>query len=349
MPIDHDMQSMVNEVRNASDLYRPSRFWDLLGGENEQMLSQHGMENLKRTVGQNYFNWLVLHPRNAQLRNVCRDWRAHPTLAPFLNSMEPLDFLHSAVGLEMGITRIGWREEFLYKLFVGMLWELACREDRSGLSQHLEEPLIGNPIRIRRKGKLISQDLANSIREYSTLLEAQPDLQSVPKRVAELGAGYGRLAYVMLQDPGTQYLVFDIPPALAVSQWYLSQVFEREPIFRFRHIESFASIEGELSRSRIAFFTANQLELFPSGYFDVFASISTLPEMTARQVTNYLKIIADTTRRLVYIKQWKSWTNPADAFAFDQRDIRLGGGFAKVIERDDRVQDAFYESVWVRQ
>jgi hypothetical protein len=71
--------------------------------------------------------------------------------------------------------------------------------------------------------------------------------------------------------------------------------------------------------------------------------------MTARQVTNYLKIIADTTRRLVYIKQWKSWTNPADAFAFDQRDIRLGGGFAKVIERDDRVQDAFYESVWVRQ
>jgi hypothetical protein len=184
------------------------------------MLSQHGMENLKRTVGQNYFNWLVLHPRNAQLRNVFRDWRAHPTLAPFLNSMEPLGFLHSAVGLEMGLTRIGWREEFLYKLFVGMLLELARREDRSGLSPHLEEPLIGNPIRIRRKGKLISQDLANSIREYGTLLQAQPDLRSVPKKVAELGAGYGRLAYVMLQDPGTQYLVFDIPPALAVSQWY---------------------------------------------------------------------------------------------------------------------------------
>ena len=349
MSIGHDLQPMVDEVRNASDLYRPSRFWEQLGGENEQMLSRHGMENFKRTVGQNYFNWLVIHPKNAQLRNVFRDWRAHPTLAPLFNTMEPLDFLHSAVGLERNISRIGWREAFLYKLFVGMLWELACREDRSGLSQRLQEPAIGNPIRIWRRGKLISQDLANSIREYSTLLQVQPDLRSAPKKVGELGAGYGRLAYVMLQDPGTRYLVFDIPPALAVSQWYLSQVFEGEPIFRFRHVESFASIEGELSRARIAFFTPNQLELFPSGYFDVFASISTLPEMTARQVNNYLRIVADTTRRLVYIKQWKSWTNPDDAFAFDQRDIRLAGGFSKILERDDPVQDAFFESVWSRQ
>lgn len=349
MPFHHDMNQMVHEVRNSSDLYRPSRFWELLGQQNQEMLSEHGMENFKRTVGQNYFNWLVIHPENTQLRNIFRHWRTHPTLAPFLNTMESLDFLHSAVGLERSITRIGWREELVYKLFVGMLWELACKEDRSGLTQRLEEPLIGNPIRIRRKGKLISQDLANSIREYSTLLQAQPELGSGPKNVAELGAGYGRLAYVMLQDPGTRYVVFDIPPALAVAQWYLSQVFGPRQIFRFRHVESYSSIESELSRSRIAFFTPNQLELFPSGYFDVFASISTLPEMTARQVNNYLKVISDKTRQLVYIKQWKSWTNPDDAFTFDQRDIRLAEGFSKIIERDDQVQDAFFEGVWGRQ
>ena len=340
---------MVDEVSNSSDLYRPSKFWDLLGKQNLQMLSAHGMENFKRTVGQNYFNWLVIHPENTQLRNVFRHWRKHPTLAPFLNTIEPLDFLHSAVGLERNITRIGWREEFLYKLFVGMLWELACKEDRSGLTRRLEEPIIGNPIRIRRKGRLISQDLANSIREYSTLLLARPDLQSAPKHVAELGAGYGRLAYVMLQDPGTKYFVFDIPPALAVSQWYLSHVFPNEPIFRFRHFDSYASIENELSRSRIAFFTPNQLDQLPDRHFDVFASISTLPEMTARQVHNYLKVISDKTGGIVYIKQWKTWTNPDDAFTFNQSDIRLAEGFSKVFERDDQVQDAFFEGVWARR
>jgi len=349
MPLSYDIEQMVHEVRVSPDLYRPSQFWKLLGQQNQQMLSQHGMENFKRTVGQNYFNWLVIHPENTQLRNVLRHWRAHPTMWPFLITMESLDFLHSAVGMERNITRIGWREEFVYKLFVGMLWELARRTDRTGLAQRLQEPLVGNPIRIWRRGKLISQDLANSIREYSTILQAEPGLNSGSKSIAELGAGYGRLAYVMLQDPGARYVVFDIPPALAVSQWYLSQVFEREPIFRFRHVESFSSIESELSRCRIAFFTPNQLEMFPKHYFDVFASISTLPEMTARQVNNYLGLMSEKTRRLVYIKQWKTWTNLDDNFTFAQSDIQLTNGFAKVVEQDDPVQDAFFEGVWVRQ
>jgi putative sugar O-methyltransferase len=339
------MNDMVQEVANAAAVYRPSRFWEILGSQNEQMLSEHGLENLKRTVAQNYFNWLVIDTEGNQFRNVLRDWISHPTLAPFLNSMEGLDFVRTTVGLEKGI---GWKQELLYKLFVGFLWELACRTDRTGLAQRLEEPLIGNPIRILRKGKLISQDLANSIREYSAMLEVRAGLRTERKTVAELGAGYGRLGYVMLQDPGTRYFVFDIPPALAASQWYLSQVFSGEALFRFRHLDSFSSIEAELAASRIAFFTPNQLELFPDGYFEMFVSISTLPEMTAAQVSNYLRVISRKTSRLVYLKQWKTWHNPDDGCTFTESDIKLTHGFSRVLRRDDFVQNAFFEGVWVR-
>ena len=339
---------MVEELQRSSALYRPSRFWEGLARENEQMLSRHGLANLKRTVGQNYFNWLVVHPENAQLRNALRYWRSHPTLRPLLNRMERMGFIHSAVGLEKNMTRLGWKEHLLYKTFVGVLWEVARHSDRTGLAEVLQEPEVGNPIRIRRKGRLISQDLANSIREYSTILEAQPDIGSSPGSIAELGAGYGRLAYVMLQHPGPRYFIFDIPPALAVAQWYLTELFGHLPIFRFRRIASFASVADELQSSRIAFFTPNQLELFPDGYFRAFVSISTLPEMNAQQVNNYLRLIAEKTSRLVYFKQWKRWANPDDDYTLSQADMTLGGGFRKAIERDDVIQDAFFESVWIR-
>jgi len=339
---------MLDEVRRSSELYRPSHFWDHYGRQNALMLAEHGFENLKRTLAQNYYNWLVTSFDNNQLCNVLRYWRGHPTVRPLLNRIEPITALHATSGEERRVIHFGPKERFLYKLFVGCLWELALATDRTGIAAGIQEPLIGNPIRIWRKGRLISQDLANSVREYNSMLEASPGMRLSPQNVAELGAGYGRLAYVMLQDPGIRYFVFDLPPALAASQWYLSKVFGGEKMFHFRHIASYSEIETELARCRVGFFTPNQIELFPDGYFSAFASISTLPEMTQAQVHNYLQLMSAKTSRLVYIKQWKSWTNPYDNYHFAQQDIHLTHGFRKAIARDDAIQNAFFECAWVR-
>ena len=68
----------------------------------------------------------------------------------------------------------------------------------------------------------------------------------------------------------------------------------------------------------------------------------------AAQVRNYLQVISRKTSRLVYLKQWKSWRNPYDDHTFSESDIELTHGFARVIRRNDYVQSAFFESVWVR-
>ena len=337
------LETMFHEIECAAPVYRPSRFWENLNKINLSMLSEHGLENLKRTVAQNYFNWLVIRGADNQLRRVFAAWLRRPSLQPFLNVLERPELLKTTMGLEK---EVGRKELLIYKLFVGMLWEIASHNDKSKLAEKLEEPLVGNPITLRRRGRRISQDLANSIREFNTVLEADPSILGHAKRVAELGAGYGRLGHVFLSDPGTRYFIFDIPPALYVSQWYLSQLFAQEKIFRFRHIEDFQAHAAEISCCRIGFFTPNQIELFPEKFFDVFANISTLAEMTEAQNRNYMHHIQRTTAHLVYLKQWSTWRNPDDARTFTKEDVALTAPFRCTLDRIDAVQDQFFEQVW---
>lgn len=342
---DPTLAAMLEEVAAAAPLYRPSRFWENLNAINLSMLSDHGLSNFKRTVAQNYFNWLVIRRNDSQFRRVFDAWLRKPSLQPLFNTLETPELLKTIIGLEKEVKS---KQLLIYKLFVGMLWETTLRGDRSGLAASLEEPSLGNPIVLRRRGRCISQDLANSIREFNTLLEAEASLLGRPKRMAELGAGYGRLGHVLLSDPGTRYFIFDIPPALYVSQWYLSQLFPEERIFRFRHLDNFQAHADEISDCRIGFFTPNQLELFPAEFFDVFLTISTLPEMNEAQNRNYVAQMQRVTARLVYLKQWTTWENPDDKRAFTKQDVALDAPFHCILDRVDAVQDQFSEQVWRR-
>ena len=151
-----------------------------------------------------------------------------------------------------------------YRVAVGLLWEYVLSTDRFGVLETLTESEIGNPVRIWRNGKLVSSDLAHSVRERNMLLEASESDGDEALCVAELGAGYGRLAEVFGRTTNYRYMIFDITPALYVSQsCNIKRIFPEEKIFEFRHFDLFSEIESELNESRFAFFTANQIELMP--------------------------------------------------------------------------------------
>lgn len=353
------MREMVTEVAASPGLYRPSKFWVDLNEINQAMLDELGLENLKRTLAQNYFNWLVTSRQDPQYQAVRSLWTRRPTLRPYLNRLEEPRLLKtlqpylsqlekpSMPATAMGTApAIGPRELRTYKLFVGMLWEYSMQQDWAGIGQRSVEPTVGNPIELYRCGKLISQDLANSVREYNAILSDDRNLAKSRKRVAELGAGYGRLAHVFLSDGKTKYCIFDIPPALFVSQWYLAEAHPGKTIFRFRHFENFSDVAEELERSDVAFFTPNQMELFPKDYFDIFASISTLPEMAADQIDNYLRQAEQLAGRYVYLKQWLNWENPADGHSVTPDTMRLGEAWVTVFDRRDAVQPQFFERLW---
>ena len=319
-------------------------------GDNDKNLDQLrrcGLEHFKRTVNQNYFNWLPTDFSDPQLLRLLDHWRKSPTLQPLrarLDDTSHVETIADANGLDTADKRAA------YALFVGLLWDYARRGDRLDLIAGLEEPEAGDPIRVLLDGQRISQDLANSVRECNAMLSGMSwrPTPANPLHVAELGAGYGRLAYVLLAGLPCRYFIFDIPPALAVSQAYLQQVFPGKRCFPFRHFKRYEEVRGELESAEICFFTPNQLALVPEHSFDVFSSISSLGEMKPAQIDNYKRLIERTTRDVVYFKQWATSINDHDGVVIERDTYRLSDDWHAVTDRLDEVQAGFFETVYCR-
>ncbi len=305
-------------------IYLPSNHWVEIGRLNDRWIEEHGVRNFKRTLSQNYYNWLITSWRDPKFLAVLLRWLFWPSLAPLDASMGATEILRTPDGLE---ELFGPREQRIYKNFVAMLWDIAVREDHVGLG-HLEEPSLGNPLKVFCYGRRISQDLANSIIERNTVerLLGREDEEFI--RIGELGAGYGRLAHVFLSDKRCRYKIFDIEPARTISELYL------------KSLHPLQETESVLP---------DCIENEPANAFDVFVSISTFPEMRPEQTENYLKEIARTTKRLVYFKQWRTWRNVADGFTFDYRSLKMPKEWRLIMDRKDRFNPAFQEMAWSRE
>jgi putative sugar O-methyltransferase len=332
-------------MEDADEIYRPGEFWDELIDANMEMLRSGGVENLKRTVANNYFNWMVTALRDPQLQRAVRSWLEHPSLATLTNRLE-----EPASGLRVldrrGAFSLSPLASWRYKLFVGATWERARRDDPFHLTERLSEPAVGNPLRIRHRGRLISQDLANSIIELSFV--GRSGLLREGCHVAELGCGYGRLAHVYSEAFPLVYCVVDIPPALAVAQWYLTEVLGSERVVCYAPDRDFRQLEPLLKPGMIACLTPDQLELFPDGWFDCTQTISTLPEMPHEQAMHYLALVAAKSRAAVFLKQWRRWRNDADDTELTEADYRLPLPWRLVRRRVDPVQPAFFDQLWLR-
>src|SRR5262249_50640182 len=155
---------MRSHVAAAPEIYRPGAFWAGLIDSNLEMLDSEGIENFKRTVANNYYNWVVANPLDPQVRLAIVRWLRHPTMGALRTRMEPTEGLRTLD--RNGRFELSGRDAFMYRFFVGQVWARARQEDRLGLTSSLEEPTIGNPIRMwSSDGRQISQDLANSIIE----------------------------------------------------------------------------------------------------------------------------------------------------------------------------------------
>jgi hypothetical protein len=235
--------------------------------------------------------------------------------------------------------------EQVYTLFVGLLWWHATRIDPDRLAPRLVEPAIGNPIPIYLDDRMISQDIANSLRE---LRRFQHYLAGTPRATfAELGAGYGRLGYVAIIASGCRYWVVDIPPALAVAEWYLSRCFPDRRLFRWRPFTAWDEVAEEVAAADMAFFTTDQLALFPAHSVDVFASVSVIHELTPDQIEALMMLQFRATSRAIYTKNWTRWFNPLDQIAFDSANICAPSGWRTAVDEADGVHPNFTEKLFV--
>ena len=332
------IEAMRAHVAAGPEIYRPGAFWSDLLETNLTMLRTDGIENFKRTVSNNYFNWMVMDPRDPQFRLAVVRWLREPRrLRVEMERPEGLRLMSRSDAFELSPARSA-----LYRFFVGMAWERAREEDRLGLTDRLQEPSAGNPIRMTADGRAISQDLANSIIECN--FAAASGRVRDGARVAELGAGYGRVAHVFSAAAELSYAIFDIPPALAVSQWYITQVLGPERVVAFEADGDPTTLEP----GQVGFYTPDQLERAPDGWFGLTQTISTLPEMPAAQSEHFLRLLSDKSSGALFLKQWRRWFNEPDGVEHAEEGYRPPGSWKLVNRRIDPIQPLFFNRLWER-
>lgn len=338
------LDAMRAELESSDPIFVPSEFWSDLNKKNFHMLEAEGLANFKRTVAQNYFNWFIADYNNPLFRHAFREWCRRPNLLPLLTRLPETERLRFTTA--DGRVAMSASQRHLYRLYVCFVWTIMTRLDRHRLRFKVSEPAVGNPFPLKYGSRLLSQDLATSIIECN--LVADLTAATPAPRVAEIGAGYGRVAHVYATALRGRYFIIDIPPALTVAQWYLEQTLGPDRVFRFRPFDRIEEVQAEIDRAAVALFTPNQMRMFPDGYFDVVLSISTLPEMRSDQVEFYLGEFQRLSRGHIFLKQWKAWRNPSDGTDLTADSYRLDPDWRLTLDRTDPVIPDFFNRVWSR-
>lgn len=333
--MNEELKAMFDCLSAGKAAYLPSKFWETLNTKNLGQLADGGISNFKRTIAQNYFTWVV-GIQDPQFRYLIRKMKTMywPRLLKGVFTTDRSSSIPRMRQVEL-------------TLFTRMLWTLAERTDTLGLMAGMEEPALGNPFKIYLGGKLISQDLANSLLEFYSIREEFSPSPDERFTIAELGAGYGRTAHVFLSAfPRCRYIIIDIPPALYIAQNYLTRIFPDRKAFRFRSFREIGEVKTEMDASDIVFLLPHQAEMLEKNAVRLFINISSLHEMTRDQIALYLKLIERLTDGYFYTKQWKVSSNPEDGISIRQEDYPIPEAWKRLYLRTPKVQVSFFEAMY---
>jgi putative sugar O-methyltransferase len=311
-----------------------SQFWLELNQRNIQQLRDCGYENFKRTIALNYFTWVVrMNDEQAAF------------LKSHLSSIKVAQcFVKSLFSKKLSLFRA--KHSVRYKFLTYLLYEYVTKKYSPSFFMDLREPLEGNPPVVFQRNQPISQDLINSLLEYNSIVNSGMDMGGI-KTILELGAGYGRNAFVFLKlKPGIKYIVVDIFPALYISSRYLSNQFPGKKTFQYREFESFAQVKQEFAQADMVFLMPHQLQYLPEKSIDLFINISSFHEMIKAQMEYYFSEVARLTKGYLYFKQWKESKIPGDNIIIKESDYPVKKEWTKLFWRECEVQTKFFEAMF---
>ncbi len=341
------------DLASGDQVFRPSKFWTELSAEHVAQLTDERLMGFKRTINNCYMQWLPGYFSDPRVKLPMAAFRDRPSMLPVevaTNAKADPDLANEVVGYA-GFSPFSNPDYMqFYAFYTGLVWHLMTLHAGDDLYQRLEEPALGKPIRLAHKDQAISQDLAQSLLEYSQIRQLTGALPPTGQLMTylELGAGYGRLAYVILNSRPCRYIIVDIPPTILVAKWYLSRIFPQRQTFGYRPFANFDEVRDELEAASIIFLSPNQLALLPDGFVDVSISISSLHEMSPAQSARYREMLEAKTASVIYFKQWIKWRNPADDIEVGVADYQIRAPWQLSLESVDLANHEFIELGWLR-
>jgi hypothetical protein len=168
---------------------------------------------------------------------------------------------------------------------------MAQTENRFTLSD-LSGPLIGNPFGIQ-----LGETLVRVGAEYAHYCSHRIGLLLGPGRtvIAEIGGGFGNMAYYMLRDhPTATYVNFDVPESVALSSYYLMKAFPRLDFLLYGEKEL---TEEAIDRADVVLMPVFELDRLPAGSVDVSFSSHAMSDLSSNAMDVYLSNISRVTRK----------------------------------------------------
>jgi putative sugar O-methyltransferase len=332
--------TMIRMLADSPALYQPSKLWLYFMVFNTLQLETGGIDNFKRTVNHNYFNWTAdvdIHTQYQALKNDLTwsdlDLSAAQRAAHFDSDAKPTEFSEKK-----------WN---IYVQFLCMLWEYSLKHDQLRLLDKIDEPQVGNPVGIKYKGRLVTQDICNTVLEINTMMQYINHSPGKRLRVMELGAGHGRIGNVLLHTvPNSQIVIVDIPPALYVSQWYLTTLSPKHRAFKFREFSDYNDIQKEFEESSLAFLSPAQVEHLPAKCIDLFINICSLQEMTHAQIDMWFDHIDRLCKGWFYTKQYIVSKNTFDHIVIRREDYPVKADWQTLFNRINPIFPELFEAIY---
>jgi putative sugar O-methyltransferase len=185
---------------------------------------------------------------------------------------------------------------------------------RYGL-RDLAGPTIGNPFGVMLEGTLVR--VGSEYQHYCAERIASL-LPPGSASVAEIGGGFGGMAYYLLRGrPMTTYIDFDVPESIALTSYYLLKAFPQLKIVLYGEVELTAKT---IAQADVLLLPVFELLTLPAGTVDLCFSSHAISDLSPALMVEYLNDIVRMTRsHFLYIGNGRSARVIAEAIAGPSR------------------------------
>lgn len=238
----------------------------------------------------------------------------------------------------------------VYCALLHLYFHQLLERDRSDFLKTAYEPSAGGTADQEMiDGRPMSLDFLQSVDEAFCLREAWAlaGKSGEPAIIVELGAGYGRLAYVCRSlFPSCTYVILDLPEALICSSSWLSRVFPGEvvPYESARDIEAFTP--DILGSGKIWTLGAHHIERIAAKSVDAFVNIYSFAEMPKASIDTYFRHIDRITSGIFFTKQRALETNLEDSVVISSDTYQIRDHWRRLFHRTSRLYGSFFEEAY---
>jgi len=201
-----------------------------------------------------------------------------------------------------------WSPSFsAYYVYACMLYYRILRtRDRWGVLDRVQSMLPkDSPRRTVIYNRPLSWDVLISVDTLLTIAEVSPNILTTPCAVGEIGGGWGRIGFTLLQaNPSATYLDFDLPETLLIAQTYLPKIMPNQQFIGYDEARQTDLSSGIARTGWIWFAGAYKLKQLPDHDLDYVISVASFQEMTNDYVSAYFDLI-DRVTKVFYLQQEK--------------------------------------------